>query len=204
MGRKRANEPGDDRPLPPYSRFQVVNRSLLGLTHAGHTYAVDYDFFDWDDKVSLYADGRRTAVAKAPAAFPVPGGRIEFATTFYGVKRAHLVLATGAELPLSPHPKMAEAWRQRLAQRRPVLSALMARAAVVVLVVGLVVAAMSLLDTVTHGAEVAEWLGWSFDSPVELSGTGATVLTLAGIAAIVERALSMRHHWLLDADTWWA
>lgn len=162
MGRKRANEPGDDRALPPYSRLQVVNRSLLGLTHAGHTYAVDYDFFDWDDKVSLYADGRRTAVAKAPAAFPVPGGRIEFATTFYGVKRAHLVLATGAELPLSPHPKMAEAWRQRLAQRRPVLSALMARAAVVVLVVGL------------------------------------------AVAAIVERALSMRHHWLLDADTWWA
>lgn len=203
MRSKRANEPGDDRPLPPYSRLQVVNRSLLGLTHVGHTYAVDYDFFDWDDKVSLYVDGRRGAVAKAPAAFEVPGGRIEFATTFYGVRRAHLVLATGAELPLSPHPKSLEAWRQRLAQRHPLLSSLMAGAAVLVLVLGLGIAATSLLDTVTHLPQVADWLSWTFESPVALSGPAATALTVASIAAITERALSMRHHWLLDADTWW-
>lgn len=203
MSRKGAIEPGDDEPLKPYSRLQVVNRSLLGVTHAGHAWAVDYDFFDWDDRVSLYRDGRRAASAKAPVSFEVPDGRIEFATTFYGVKRAHLVLGTGAELPLGPHPKTLEAWRQRLADRHPMLSALMAGAAVVVLVVGLVVAGMSLLDTVTHVPQVADALGWTFTSPLALSGAAATALTVAGVLAIIERALSMRHHWLLDADTWW-
>lgn len=203
MSREREIEPGDDAPLEPYSRRQVVNRSVLGVTHAGHAWAVDHDFFDWDERVSLYRDGARAASAKQPARFPVPGGRIEFATTFYGVKRAHLVLATGRELPLSPHPKSLEAWRQRLAERRPRLSALLAVAAVLVLVVGLVVAVSALADTLTHTEIARDRLGWSFDSPFQLSGTAASLLTAAGVLAIVERALSMRHHWLLDADTWW-
>lgn len=203
MGGWNEPHPGDGASLAPYSRTQVANRTVLGLTYAGHAWAVDYDFFEWDDRVSLYRDGERTAVAKQPAAFPVPGGRIEFATTWFGVRRAHLVPAAGPEQPLSPHPKTLEAGRQRLAQRHPVMSAVLATAAVAVLLVGLVVAVCGVVDTLTHTELAGDRLGWAFDSPFDLDGEATTVLTVAGILAIVERALSMRHHWLLDADTWW-
>lgn len=54
MGRWNEPHPGDGASLAPYSRTQVANRTVLGLTHAGHAWAVDYDFFEWDDRVSLY------------------------------------------------------------------------------------------------------------------------------------------------------
>lgn len=203
MSRRRRVEPGDGASPKRYRLVDILNRSVLGITHAGHTYVVDYDFFDWDGKVSLYRDKRRVARSKLPAEFAVAGGRIEFGATFYGVKRAHLVLDDGRELPLSPHPRSPEAWRQRLARRRPRLSAALAVAAVVALVVGLVVGVLAVTETITHLPGVRQLLGWSFDSPIELSGAGASAVTIAGVLAIVERALSMRHHWLLDADTWW-
>lgn len=203
MSRKRSIEPGDGAPLKPYGWTDLVSRSLLGITHVGRSYAVDYDYFDWDGKVALYRDGERVGRAKHPVAFPVEGGRIEFAATLYGVRRAHLVLDGGSESPLSPHPRSGEAGRERLARRHPALSALLSTAAVVVLVVGLVVGVMAVLETVTHTEIAREQLDWAFTSPVSLGATAATALTVAGVLAIAERALSMRHHWLLDADTWW-
>lgn len=203
MRKARPVEPGDGSPLKPYTWTDVLSRSLLGITHADHTYAVDYDFFAWDGKVALYRDGHQTAKGKHPTVFPVDGGRIEFAATLYGVTRAHLVLTDGDEQPLSPHPRSGEAWRERLARRHPEVSRLLSAAAIVTLILGLVFGVMAVLQTVTHTELVSDHLDWRFTPPVTLSGTAAAVLSTAGLLAIVERALSMRHHWLLDADTWW-
>lgn len=188
--------------MAPYRWWHLLHRSVLGIRHADHFYAVDYDYFDWDDEVKFYRDGHQIAVGRQPNAYPVEGGQIEFATTFYGVRRAHLVLTGGAVHALSPDPKSPEAWRKRLAERHRVVSSLIAVAAVLVLVGGLVVGSMALIETLTH-TEVAEPLGWSFSSPVELTGAVATAWGVAGVLAVAERAVSMRHHWLLDADTWW-
>lgn len=36
-----------------------------------------------------------------------------------------------------------------------------------------------------------------------LPGWLNTIVALAGVAASLERAFTLRNHWLIDLDTWW-
>lgn len=169
---------------------------------ATEQYAVDVDFFDWDNKAALYRDGRQAATATMPAAFPVPGGVIEVAASMFGLKRIHLVADDGTSRQLRPHPRSAEAWRARLAHRHPGISRAIAGTAVVVLLAALVLGLPQVVEQVSQIPPVAERLG-TFESPIALPAWVNTTLVVGGILAAVERALTLRNHWLIDADTWW-
>lgn len=200
-------KPGDGRPLRPYHPVHMLWRSLFTLELAGPgvnpvEYAVDVNFFDLSEKAELYRDGSQHAVASLPAAFPVPGGVIEVAASTYGMKRVHLALDSGEERQLHPAPRTAEFWRARLAHRHPRLSRWIGWAAVAVLLNGLVLIVPQALEQLTRIPEAANLVG-TFTSPFSPPPWLNTTLLVAGILAAMERALTLRNHWLIDADTWW-
>lgn len=198
---------GDRSALKPYRFYQPLSRSLffLSLTDpAGrvHEYAVDVPFFADESKADLYSDGVQISTSKLPAAFSVPGGVIEVATSTFGLTRMHHVSDGGEEHVLTPHRRSAEGLRARFGHRFPWVSRLLGWTAIVVLLVGLAVLLPQLLAWGTRIDVVAEHVG-TFTSPIELSSGANTALLVAGIVAGLERALTLRNHWLIDAETWW-
>lgn len=201
-------KPGDGSALKPHRPWQMLSRSVFRIELSDEDgvqreYSVDVDYFDWDDRVCLYRDGRQHLVAEQPAAFRVPGGVVEVAVGTFGVSRMHLVSDAGEpERVLRPVRHSAEYWRAVLGHRHPRLSQWMGRVAIVILLVGLVLFVPQLLELVTQWDMVAERVG-TFTSPISLPAWLNTTLVVAGIAASMERALTLRSHWLIDMDTWW-
>ena len=199
-------EHGDGTPLQPFRFWHLFYRSLFVTEHPNdddqvHTYAVDVNFFDEKSRAFLYRDGTQHAVSKMPAAFPISGGFIEVAATMFGMKRVHLVLNSGEERQLRPAPRTAEHRRAVFGQRFPGMSRLIAGTAIVILLIGLVVGVPQLIEQVSQIPIIAERFG-SFSAPFSPPGWVNTTLLVGGIAAAFERALTLRNHWLIDADTW--
>ena len=76
----------------------------------------------------------------------------------------------------------------------------MAAGAVLVLAVNLILLAPQLLEAVTHLSLWADRFT-PFVSPINLPARANTALTIAAALAGIERALTFRHHRLLDAET---
>lgn len=149
---------------------------------------------------ALYRDGVQVHRSDLPATFPVPGGVVDVAVSLYGLTRMHYVLDDGPERTLRPDRASLEGLRARFGRRFPRTSSAVGVVAVVVLLVGLVVAAPLALEMVTRLDIVSERLG-TFTSPIDLPGWADTMLLVAGILAATERALTLRNHWLVDLDT---
>lgn len=185
---------GDGRPLPAWRWWHPVYRSVMQVDHAGSRWHIDVDFFDWDEKVHLYRDGRLDRVQRGKARFELEdGARIEAAMSTYGLRRAHLVLPDGTERRLDPAPGTAERWRADLERDHPTASRRLAYVSWTVLVVALVLQVPQLLAL---GSVLTGW--YEFTSPVTLPGWLDTVLSVGGTLAGIERALRLRYHWLLD------
>lgn len=199
-GKQDKTKPGDGSARPRFGLHQILSRSIFGIDHMGRHYEVDVDVFD--ETADLYVDGAQQATASTPVTFDIEGGQIEVALSTFGVKRAHLIADQIGEQQLTPHPRTAEGWRARFDTRYPALSRAIGVIAVIILLIGLVVLAPALLERITSIEVVAEQVG-TFTSPLSLPGWAATTLTVAGVLAALERALTLRSHWLIDADTFW-
>lgn len=197
--------PGDGSDLQPFGGWDVLTRSLFYLDlpdeSEGRVWAVDVHHFDDDDRAEVYRDGIQSHRSTLPAAFPVPGGVIEVAANLYGLSRMHYVTEEG-ERALRPHRWSLEGLRARFDRRHPRASAWIARTAVVVLLVGLVVAIPQVVALVSSWDLLADRVG-TFTSPISLPAWANATLLAAGVLAAIERALTLRSHWLVDAETWW-
>lgn len=208
LGRKKHKvQPGDGRPLKPFRMWQLLARSLFYApleTPKGEqlTYAVDVNYFDWEDKADLYLDGVHHAHSKLPAAFPVEGGTIEVASTTYGLKRMHYVYDAGKARVLKPDPASAEGMRARLAARAPLVSKLIGLVATIILLTLLPFGLLQLLEIVTQ-TEWAQQYVDPFTSPIGLPDWATTPAFVLSILAVMERALTLRNHWLIDMETGW-
>lgn len=223
--RMRTIRPGDGRALRGLRWWQLLSRTVFFLDATGPDgsplqYAVDVHYLadELDDQdadrqdsgvsgygappVALYADGAQQYVADLPAAFPVPGGVIEVATNLYGLTRMHVIEEQGGERTLRPHPRSLEGLRARFDRRFPTASRLLGASAVLVLLISLAVTIPQLLELVTTWEIVAERVG-TVTSPIQLPTWANTSVLVAGMVAATERALTLRHHWLIDADTTW-
>jgi hypothetical protein len=198
-------KPGDGSRLREFRVWQLLTRSLFALDLVGptgdrHVFEVDVrhtaDSTTRTSPVSLYRDGTQIARATLPAAFTVPGGVIEVATSQYGLKRMHYVTDDGSEHLLRPHPRTQEGLRARFGRRFPRASAVLGAVAVVVLLIAAVLALLQGVDAVTHVPVVAAHLG-AFTAPVHLSTTGKVVVGLAAALAGTERALTFRSRWVI-------
>lgn len=200
-------EPGDGHPLKPFRWWQLLSRSLfyapIELSDGTpQTYAVSVDYFDWDDKTDVYLNGRHHARAKLPASIPVEGGALEVATTTYGLKRMHFVDASGSARVLKPDAASAEGLRAKLAQRRPGLSRAIGIAAILILVIMLPIGLFQVVEFFSHTA-MGQNLMDPFTSPITMPEWAGTPLLVLSIVAAMERALTLRNHWLIDLDTGW-
>lgn len=210
-GRRRRKlkkvKPGDGSPITRYRRWHALTRSLFFLKVAGadgtsQTYAVDVDFFDFDHKAVLFRDGLQAATAEMPAAFEVPGGLIEVDASMYGLKYIRMVTPTGEERPLAAHQHSGEAMRARFGRRFPRVSRAIGIAAVIILLGSLAVAAPQIMAFATQFDVISDRIG-TFTSPFTLPVEVNTAIGIAAFLAAVERALTLRSHWLIDFETWW-
>lgn len=209
MGKEK---PGNGKSLKPFRWWQGLWRSSFGINHDGARWDITVDFFDWDERIALYKDGRQDRTQVQPAKFTLDDGAvIEARTSFWGMRRAHLVTMEGNEQMLTPAPGSAERWRADLEQARPALSRTISIVSFLVLLTSVVVglpqgiewlAALSsqvapnLPDNLNWAAD---WLDrFTFTSPWHLDGAANTVLLIAGVAAVLERALRLRYSWWLE------
>lgn len=196
-------EPGDGSRLAPPSGLGSVSTAQFETTHGGRHWALSADLLGWDERCHLYLDGREVAVGSSSVEFPLgqyaPGvdGVIEARVGWWGMQRAHLVTADGSR-QLDPSPGTLEHGRAEFARTQPVLSALVAALSWTVLVVALVVEGMQSLHWITRADWFQALTTWQFTSPIELPLGANIAITLLGTGAAVERALRLRHHWLLD------
>lgn len=206
-GKKRAKrvKPGDGHALQRYRWWQPFSRSLFHLRlvaadGTAETWSVDIRHGGDDNGevfIQLYRNGVNQARSKSPAAFAVPGGTIEVVTSGYGLKRCHFVADDGSERQLVPDPASAEGRRASLQRAHPGVSRLIGGISIVVLVIGVVLGAPQLLETITNIPPIAENFG-TFTSPIHLPAWLNIGLVIATLAASTERALRLRYNWLLD------
>lgn len=192
MGKEK---PGDGSELRPMTGWQWMWRTSMGIEHGGSRWDIDVNFFDWDEKIHLYREGRRERTQTSTCRFELDdGARIEAALSTYGLKRAHLVGPDGTKAPLVPAPGTGERWRTDLDRRRPTLSRSIGIAAWVVLAVALV---LQLPQLVQFGANITD--AYAFSAAVDLPPWFNVTLGVAGVLAALDRALLLRNHWLLDS-----
>ncbi|HYC81139.1 MAG TPA: hypothetical protein VEB65_05095 [Solirubrobacterales bacterium] len=176
---------GEATTLEPLGTWGVISRGRFHADHGGHDWTIEVDYFDLGDRVTLYRDGVRAKQERSPARFQLGAGTaIEAKVGLLGMERAVLV-AAGGERRLTPVEGTAEWWRFELERRRPELSRLLGWLAWAVLVAAVFVDGTQLLGLA------------GVDVPFRLSGTAATVIGFAALAAALERALAMRsNRWL--------
>ncbi|RDD84338.1 hypothetical protein DVZ84_35600 [Streptomyces parvulus] len=138
--------------------------------------------------------------ADMPVRFACGSVRVDVAASRFGMQRIHLVGADGSGRRLDPAPGTPEYWRARLSRRHPGVGRALAVGAVLVLLINLALIAPQLLETVTHLPQWADRFA-PFVSPIGLPAWANTALTITAGLAGVERALTFRHHRLLDATT---
>lgn len=210
MGKRRRKgpnriRPGDGSPQPELRRRDVLVRTLMLAEVEEDGTPVEYgafvDFFSDDEDARLYRNGVQVATAELPARFPIPDGEIEISTSIFGLKRARVVRDDGTAATMRPARGSAEYWRARFGLRFPGWSRAIGVAAVVVLLLGLVVAVPAALELLTSWDLIGDRVG-RFESPISLPGWVNWTLFGAGLVAALERALTLRNHWLVDADTW--
>jgi catechol 2,3-dioxygenase-like lactoylglutathione lyase family enzyme len=197
---------GNGRPLKRFRWWQQLSRALFYLPPRDDdgrqtVYAVDVRYLqaalsdDGKGKAHLYLDGRHHAESTLPAAFPVPGGVIEVASTSFGLKRCHYVTDEGVEYQLLPDRSSAEGRRERLDQEHPALSRWIGFVSLLLLVVPALLVVPQLVEVAFEIPPVAERFG-TFTSPVHLPFWLNVALGLGAAVASTERALRLRYSWL--------
>jgi hypothetical protein len=203
-------KPGNGRPLKRFRSWQPLSRALFYLFLTNNdgrrvVYAVDVPYWqqfltdDGKGKAHLYLDGEQHAESKLPAAFPVPGGTIEVASTAFGLKRCHYVTDEGAVHQLIADERSAEGRRARLDREHPALSRWIGVLSLIMLIVPLVLIASQIVEAVSHAPPIAQRFG-TFTSPIDLPIWLNTALGLCASAASVERATRLRWNVLLDGS----
>lgn len=199
---------GDGHALKPFRFYEVFHRSLFYIKlqendGESHIYAVHVNLMDENYTIDLYRDGKHYARVTDPAFFPVPGGVIEVATTSYGLKRIHYVTEDGQEHVLSPDRLSAEGLRMRFDARFPKISSIIGKLAIVTLLISIILGLPQLISLISQLPIIEERWG-SFESPITLPAWLNTTVFIAGIIAAIERALTLKNHWLIDMETsWW-
>lgn len=191
--------PAPGSPLPAFRPSLSLQRTRFTIDLPdGSTATVDVNHLS--GRASLYRDVRHVQTSDMPVRFPLGSETIEAAASRYGMQRIHLLRADGSSQRLDPSPGTPEHWRAQLSRRHPGVGRALATGAVLVLVINLVLLAPQLLELITHLPIWADRFA-PFVSPVDLPVWANTTLTLTAGLAGIERALTLRHHRLLDAET---
>jgi hypothetical protein len=202
----RRAKPGDGRPLKPFRWWQMVRRSVLSITLPVHGEPVEHtvevqhggDATSGVVRARLYLDGRLRLESTLPARFPVAGGHIEVRRSGAGLRRCRFVGDDGTVRGLVPDPRSAEGRRLRFARDHPVASGIVGAASVLMLLAGVGLNLLQIAGPLSRIPPIAAAFG-TFESPLHLPPWLTLALGLGAAAGAVERAMRLRHHWLLDS-----
>lgn len=203
---ERRVEPGDGRPLKPFRWWQMIGRSVLSVTlpvngsPVAHTIEVKHggDAMTGVVKARLYLDDRLHAQSKLPARFPVVGGHIVVRRSEVGMRRCEFLAHDGTQRRLEPHPRSAEGRRMRFAHEHPLASGLIGALSVLMLIIGTGLNALQAAEPISRIPLMADTFG-PFESPLHLPVWLNAALGAAAVLGATERAMRLRHHWLLDS-----
>ncbi len=183
----------DSRQLKPYAASDMLWRSMLEVDHAGHTWTIDANFFDWDWKIALYRNGILNETQSSPARFQLGDGVvIEAKMGYFGMQRLHLIDGD-KETMMTPVEGSAEAIRARFERDHPTASKYISAFSWTVLVIGLILMIPGLIELASHIFD------FEFESPLRLPGRLSTMLSVAGVIAGIERGLRFKANRWLDS-----
>jgi hypothetical protein len=186
-------QPGMGEQLEPVSGLHIIRRGVYETDHAGYTWAVEVDYFDFSERIRLYRDDTLVETRKSPARFRLlDDAAIEASMGLLGMKRVALVRADGAESPLRPAAGTAEAHRAAFDCRYPTFNRVLAGLAWLVLVVALIVEIPQIVGLVGNVA------GFEVGSPFGLPGWATGAIGALALVAVVDRALRFQHNRWLD------
>lgn len=189
-------------PLKDIRFWEYFHRTVFHQKIDEDLYTVDVDLYGKElmgPESALYKNGVRIKESTVPSVYEVPGGIIEVETTNYGVKKIHYVTDTD-ELQLVPDKDSLEGKRARFDSKFPTASKWVGYIAIVILIIGLIVAVPAMIELITRMDLVSDNFG-TFTSPFQLPDWLNVTLVVLGLAAATERALSLKNHWLIDMET---
>lgn len=171
-------------------------RNLTGtaaeIEHGGHRYRVELKLFSLGKNVSLFRDGTMVDRASAPARFTLgDGSTIVVDSTEHGFRVAEL-RGDGEVRALEPAAGTWEEKRVAWGRRHPTADRLISTITGLILLIGLVYAALHLLQVITSMSLVQDLLaGWSFTMPFTLSPVAHLAYGLLVGSAGADTALRM-------------
>ncbi|ACQ78959.1 hypothetical protein Bcav_0698 [Beutenbergia cavernae DSM 12333] len=183
----------DEESYRPVQGWQFVNRSAFTVRHGGHTWVVDVDFFDWDERIRLYRDGALVDEQRGRVRFDLDdGSAITARTATYGMRYVRLITPDGVTHDVPPADGTAEAWRARVHAEHPTASRAVAAASWTVLVAAIVTQVPRLLDV------LGVWIDGVPSFALDLPGPLNTALQVGGVLAAIDRGLRLRHNRWID------
>ena len=176
----------------PIKPWEVFWRSGFSIEHAGHTWTVAVAYFESEDAISLYRDGVLMEKQSTPAEFKLPlDAAIEVDTAWFALK--HVRLVRGSEtMQLEPTDGSGERWRADMARKYPRTSRIVSTASWLILVLAAVTQLPELFALI--GRVAGFTVPFSFNLPAPVN----TLLSWLGIAAAIDRALSMKYNPWID------
>lgn len=195
---------GDGSLLKPMRFWQLLSRTIFHKTFIDNNgekrkYSVDVHFYTEKKEAKLYIDKRQAAWASTPASFPVFDGNIEVEVGTYGLKRMHFVNGDKEEI-LNPDVRSAEGIRSKFHRNNPRISKIISRLAVIILLISLILGLPQIIELLTEIDIFKENFG-TFTSPLQLPKELNIALLIGTALAALERALTLKHHWLIDFET---
>lgn len=199
------------RSLKPFRWWQLFSRALFYLPLTSDdgrqvVFAIDVPYWqqlqtdDGKGKAHLYLDGKRHAMSKLPAAFPVPGGAIIVEASMFGLKRCHYVTNEGIMQQLIPDERSAEGYRARLERERPALSRWIGWGSLLMLIIPIGLVIPQIIAVLSTVPPIAERFG-VFTSPIQLPVWLNIALGVCSGVASMERATRLRWSAFLDGSS---
>lgn len=176
----------------PIKSWEIFWRSGFFIEHAGHKWTVAVMYFETEGAISLYKDGLLLEKQAVPAKFELPlNATIEVDTSWFALKHVRLIDGNDV-VQLEPTAGSGEKWRADMARKHPTASRIVSTASWVILILGAVTQLPELLALIGRG--VGFTVPFSFNLPTPVN----TLLSWLGIAAAVDRALSMKYNPWID------
>lgn len=186
-------EPGEPQRLRAVGFWESLVRGRFEIDCDGSHFVVDSLYFDFEERIRLYQNGKLVDTVRRRASWDIGGGRrIEAAVSQVGMKYVRVRTGRSHKAEsLRPSPGTPEAWRSRIDREHPTASRLTGVAAIIILIGVLLIELPQLINL------IEPWT--NFRAPtLDLPIWANIALIVLACAAAAERSVSMKHNALLD------
>ena len=180
------SKPASEGPAE-FKGWQWLYRGVYCIEHAGHTYHLETDFFDWSERLWLYKDGQLLGYKKTKGRWPLTEGAELYAEMqTFGMRHAYLSTESGTKIMMQPVKGTGEHSRQQFDKKYPLASRAISAFSLILLIVSLLIAIPGWLDIISGFIGFQLWRGP--EVPATLTG----IFSVTAIFAGIERSLRFK------------